>query len=283
VVTESPIPREQRPVVANFLAQRLVGPVSIETWTQQESALVRTDRDPCTFCEQVATAARQLASLHSMLSLTRYDLDRHADRAREAGIDRPPVTVVRGGSGRGFRVVGMWSGLLFPAFVDGITFAAAGVAPIQEPTRSVLQAIDAELEQDLAVELLIAPYDPYSAHTLRILAAFAVESRRLRFEAIEVSEFPRLAAARMLSEVPVLTIDGRRFPGAWEEAELAEQLRRHVAGDTEPVIRDQVLTSPFMTVDQAQQLAAQEGGQAQGLPAGPPQPPTTPGGLVLPS
>ena len=266
-------------MIASYLAQRLFGPVSIETWTQQESQLVRTDRDPCTFCDQVATAAKQLASLHPLISVTLYDLDRHADRAREAGIERPPVTVVRSRNGHEFRLVGMWSGLIFPAFVDGVVFAGAGVAPIQEESRAALQELDAERTEPLTLELLITPYDPYSAHTLRIVEAFAIESRRLRVEAIEVSEFPRLASARMLSDVPVLTIDGRRYPGAWEETELIEQIRRVVAGDSEPVIRQQVLTAPFLTVEQAQELAAREEQPGQGLPGGAPP---TPGGLVLP-
>ena len=279
VMTESPIPREQRPAIASYLSQRLAGPVGIDVWTQQASQLIRTDRDPCTFCDQVASAAKQLASLHPLISLTLYDLDRHADRAREAGIERPPVTVVRGANGREFRLVGMWSGLLFPAFVDGVVFAGAGEAPIQEQTRAALQALNDERTEPLPIELLIAPYDPYSAHTLRIAEAFAIESRRIRLEAIEVSEFPRLASARMVRDVPVLSIDGRRFPGAWEEQELIEQIRRVVLGNSEPVIRQQVLTAPFMTVEEAQELAAREGQPPQG-PSG--APPTTPGGLVLP-
>ena len=278
-MTESPIPREQRGAIASYLSQRLSGAVSIEVWTQQASALVRTDRDPCTFCDQVANAAKQLASLHPLISLTLYDLDRHADRAREAGIERPPVTVVRGVNGRWFRLVGMWSGLLFPAFVDGVLFAGAGAAPIQEETRAALQTLDAERTEPLPIELLVAPYDPYSAHTLRLVEAFAIESRSIRLEALEVSEFPRLASARMLSDVPVLGIDGRRFLGAWDELELIEQIRRVVAGNSEPVIRQQVLTAPFMTVEQAEELAAREGQPGQGPPGAPP---TTPGGLVLP-
>ena len=274
---ESPIPREQRPVIAQYLAQRLAGPVSLEVWTRQESALVRTDRDPCAFCGQVGTAARQLASLHSLISLTRYDLDRHADRAREAGIDRPPATVVRG-RGRGFRFVGLWSGLLFPAFVDGVLYAGTGASPLREDTVAALAALDGAIEDDLAVELLVAPYDPYSAHTLRVAAAFAVASRRLRVEAIEVSEFPRLAQARMLTEVPLLTIGGRRYSGAWDEPDLAEQLRRLAAGEDEPVVREHVLTSPYLTVEQARRMGAQA---AEGAGGAPPAA-TTPGGLVLP-
>ncbi len=272
------ISREQRGVIAQYLAQRLAAPVSIETWTQKESALVRTDRDPCTFCDQVAAAARQLASLHPLISLTPYDLDRHADRAKDAGIERPPVTVVRSRNGREVRFVGLWSGLLFPAFVDIVIFAGAGVAPVKEETRAALAA----LETDLKLELLVAPYDPYSALTLRVAAAFAIESRRIKLQAIEVSEFPRLAEIRMVGEVPVLTVNGRRYPGAWDEDDLLEQIRRIATGDAEPVIREHVLTSPYLTVEQAEQLAARE---AQGLPSQPGQPggpPTTPGGLVIP-
>ena len=272
VSSEPVIPREQRPAIANYLSQRLAGPVSVETWTQRESRLVRTDRDPCMFCEPVSSAARQLAALHPLISLTPYDIDKHADRAAEAGIERPPVTVLRGRNGREVRFTGLWSGLLFTAFMDAVVYVGAGVAPINPETREALQAI----EEELRLELLVAPYDPYSAYTLRVAAAFAVEARRVRLEVIEISEFPRLAQTRMVTEVPVLLVNGRRFTGAWDENDLLEQLKRVAAGDSEPVIRERILVSPFMDVDQAQAFAARE---AQGVAR---QPPTTPGGLIIP-
>ena len=272
VSSEPVIPREQRPAIANYLSQRLAGPVSVETWTQRESRLVRTDRDPCMFCEPVSTAARQLAALHPLISLTPYDIDRHADRAAEAGIERPPVTVLRGRNGREIRFVGLWSGLLFTAFMDALVYVGGGVAPINPETREALQAI----EEELRIELLVAPYDPYSAYTLRVAAAFAVEGRRVRLEVIEISEFPRLAQARMVTEIPVLLVNGRRFTGAWDENDLLEQLKRVAAADPEPVIRERILVSPFMDVDQAQEFAAREAQAAAG------QPPTTPGGLIIP-
>ena len=272
VSSEPVIPREQRPAIANYLSQRLAGPVSVETWTQRESRLVRTDRDPCMFCEPVSSAARQLAALHPLISLTPYDIDKHADRAAEAGIERPPVTVLRGRNGREVRFTGLWSGLLFSAFMDAVVYVGAGVAPINPETREALQAI----EEELRLELLVAPYDPYSAYTLRVAAAFAVEARRVRLEVIEISEFPRLAQTRMVTEVPVLLVNGRRFTGAWDENDLLEQLKRVAAGDSEPVIRERILVSPFMDVDQAQAFAARE---AQGVAR---QPPTTPGGLIIP-
>ena len=275
VSSDPVIPREQRPAIASYLGQRLAGPVAIETWTQPESALVRTDRDPCMFCDDVASAARQLAALHPLISITPYDIDTHADRAAEAGIERPPVTVLRGRNGREVRVVGLWSGLLFSAFMDALIYVGAGVAPIQPETREALQAF----EEELKLELLIAPYDPYSAYTLRVVSAFAVESRRVRLEAIEVSEFPRLAQARMVSEVPVLLVNGRRFSGAWDENDLLEQLKRILEGNDEPVVRERILVSPYMDVNQAQEFVAREM-QGEATPGQPP--PTTPGGLIIP-
>ncbi len=275
MVSESPIPRDQRPAIADYLTQRLVGPVGLDVWTQEDSVLVRTDRDPCTFCDQIATAARQFASLHPALSLTFYDLDRHADRAREAGIDRPPVTVIRG-RGREMRIVGLWSGVLFPAFMEAVLYAGSGAPPLEASTLETLEEIDAALDEDLDVELLVAPYDPQSAVTLRLAAAFAMVMRRVRFEAIEMSEFPLLAEARMVAELPVLTIGGRRFTGGWSEADFAEQLRRCATGEPENVIRDRVLVSPFLTIEQAQAMSTGEGQPPDQ------QPPISPGGLVLP-
>ncbi|MXW24439.1 MAG: hypothetical protein F4Z96_07350 [Chloroflexi bacterium] len=277
MVSESPIPRTERPAIADFLAQRLVGPVALDVWTQQDSELVRTDRDPCTFCEQVTTAARQFASLHPAISLTRYDLDRHADRAREAGIERAPVTVIRG-RGHELRIVGLWSGVLFPAFIEAVVYASSGTPPLQASTLEKLALIDESLDEDLEVELLMAPYDPQSATTLRLAAAFAMVMRRVRVEAIELSEFPLLAEARMVAELPVVTIGGgRRFTGGWAEEDFAEQLRRSAAGETESVIRDRILTSPFLTIDQAQAIVTGET-----PPPDQQQPPVSPGGLVLP-
>jgi hypothetical protein len=273
VTSEAVLPREQRPAIANYLAERLAAPVSLETWTQQQSALVRTDRDPCTFCDQVATAARQLASLHPGITYTAYDLDRHAGRAAEAGIERPPLTLVRGRGGKELRIVGLWSGVLFPAFLDALIFVAGGVSPVQPETRERL----AELDKDLAVEILVAPYDPYSAHMLRLGGALAAESKHVRLEAIEISEFPRLAETRIVREVPMMTINGRRFNGAWDEKDLVEQLLRVAGGDSEPVIRDRVLVAPYMSLDQARELAAREGA---GQP--PPEAPGGASGLVIP-
>ncbi len=263
------ISKEDKLAISGFLQQRLAGPVALDVWTREQSTILRTDRDSCTHCDETRELARELASLHPGISITLYDLDRHADRAAEAGIDRPPVTVIRA-RGRELRIIGYWSGGLFPPVVDALTFAAAGTTPLKDATREVL----AGLADDVELELLIVPYDPYSAQMLRLVAAFGVESRRVRVQVTEMAEFPLLAAARGLTEVPVLVLNGHRYVGAWEEGDLVEQVRRVAAGDGAPVIRDHAPSSPFVTEDEALRLAAEA--QQQGPQA------AAPGGIVLP-
>lgn len=260
--------REEQAQVMSYLEQQISGAVSIEVWTRKESPLIRTDREPCVYCEDVVSVARQVAALHPALSVTLYDLDRHERRAQEAGIDRAPTTVIRGRGGREFRVAGAWAGLLFPPTLDVIAILSAGGTPLSEETRAVLGS----LEQDVTVEVLGAAYDAYSAHMLRLVAAFAVESKRVHASFVNVANYPLLASARSVDEIPVVFVGNKRYVGVWDGPELAEQVRRAASGDDTPVSRGNPMSGPFYTDDEIAALAAERLEE----------PPRTAGGLYLP-
>ncbi len=268
-MTGARLSKEEQSQVASYLEQNLETPVAIEVWTRRESPLIRTDRDPCTHCEDVVAVARQLASLHPGLSVTLYDLDRHAQRAQEAGIERPPVTVLRGVQGCEFRFTGLWLGLLFPAMLDAIALLSLGAAHVAEETWEKL----ASLQTDVTLEVMGAPYDAYSAHMLRLAAAFAAESKHVRASFIQIAEFPMLASARAVDEIPVVLIDNRRHLGVWDEPELAEQIRRTASGDDGSVSRETIASTPFYTDDEIARLAAESGQEP---------PPQTASGLYVP-
>lgn len=260
--------REEQAQVMAHLEEHLAGPVSFEVWTRQESALIRTDRDPCAHCEDVMMVTRQVAALHPGLTVTLYDLDRHAGRAEEAGIERPPVTVIRGRGGREFRIVGLWAGLLFPPTLDVVAIMSAGTTPLSDETKAML----ASLEQDVTVEVLGAAYDAYSAHMLRLVAAFAVESKRVRASFVNVANFPIYASTRAVDEIPVVMIGNRRYIGVWDGPELAQQIQRVASGDDTPVSRGNPLSGPFYTDAEIAALAAERSEE----------PPRTAGGLYIP-
>jgi hypothetical protein len=243
--------------------------VGIEVWTRAESGIVLPDRDPCEHCDDVVTVARELVSLSSLLSVTRYDLDRHADRASAEGIERAPTTVFRA-HGAKLEFVGYFSGLLFPVFVDSLILAAAGATPLQAASKLALASLAAPVH----LEVLVAPYDPLSAFMVRLASTLAVEQRAIRFTATEMSEFPILAGQRSLTEVPTLVINGRRFSGLFAEGELVEQVRRIAEGNNDPVIRERTTSSPYFTAEEARAMAA-----SAAPPEPPPQPPS---GLFVP-
>ncbi|MEX2229770.1 MAG: hypothetical protein WEB13_09055 [Dehalococcoidia bacterium] len=254
-IPQGPLSREERVEVANYLSGRLSGPVGLDVWTVEDAAsgLVRTDRDVCLKCPDVLALVRQIATLHPALTITPYDLRRHADRATEAHVEFAPTTIVRG-RGRAVQLVGLFAGALFPVLLDMIGFASNGLTPVQKETRAALQA----LTEPVTLEALVEPYDGYSAHLARLVGAFGVESRQIRTRIIEMSQFPILAGQRSLTQVPALTINGRRFVGTWFEDDLLAQITRVLAGNPEPVIRDRVLTAPYLTEEAALELARQQ-------------------------
>lgn len=251
-VVAGPLDRQQAAQVARWLRDRVTRRVGLDVWTRPESGLVLPDRDACTRCEDVHQAMRQVASLHPAIQFTGYDLERHADRAAEAGIDTAPTTLIRG-SGRSIQCVGLFSGLLFPALLDLIWTASVGTTPVGPHTRERLVTLDEPVD----VEVMVVPYDPYSAHMARLAGALAVESRQVRVRLIEAAEFPILASRRMLEQVPLVTINGRRFIGAWEEADLVEQVIRVAQGNDDPVIRDRIYATPYYNEEQVRELIRQ--------------------------
>lgn len=280
-IPQGPLSREERAEVTDYLGGRLSGAVSLDVWTVEDSpgGLVRTDRDVCEKCPDVLALVRQLATLHPALTITPYDLQRHADRAQQAGIEYAPTTVVRG-HGRSVQLVGLFAGTLFPVMLDMIGFASNGLTPVQKETRAALQALTAPV----TLEAMVEPYDGYSAHLARLVGAFAIETRQVRARVIEMAEFPILAGQRALTEVPVLTINGRRFAGTWFEDDLLNQVTRVIEGNAEPVIRDRVLTTPYLTEEQALELARQQSdaqSEAQQLAPRPDEGPSS-SGLYVP-
>jgi len=265
------ISKEDQVQIAQHLIEHLSGRVGIDVWTRPESAIVLPDRDPCTNCDAVVSLARELTSLNSLLSVTRYDLDKHADRAATEGVERAPTTVLRSHGAR-LHFVGYFTGLLFPVFVDSLILVGAGASPLQQEARAALAAVT----MPITLEVLVAPYDPLSAYMIRLASALAVENHAIRFVATEMSEFPILAGQRSLTEVPTLVINGRRFTGIFSESELVEQVVRMAQGNTEPVIRERTAASPYLTNDQAHAMAA-EGAPHPSAPA-----PPTPSGLFIP-
>ncbi len=251
-VVKGPLSRPELANVQRLLSERISRRVTFDVWTRAAGPVVTPDRDPGVHAEDVAGLIRQICALHPALTVTPYDLDRHADRAREAGITMSPTTVLRS-TGRSIHLVGYFSGALFQGLLDLIWLISSGQSSLTPASRAALGT----LEAPLSIEALVTPYDPFSVQMTRLLGALAVESKHVHVRIIEIAEFERLAEQRMVSEVPVLSINGRRSVGLWNESTLMEQIGRVLTDDDEPVVRDRVFTAPYISEAQARAMASQ--------------------------
>jgi len=243
--------RQDRASIAEFLRQ-LAGPVAIDLWTCAASGPGATADNVSGYDEQVAEVTRTIASLHQGLRLTRYDIERHAERAAQAGVERAPTVVLRGARGATAAITGICSGSLFPALMEGLLYFGAGRAPFRPESREVLGA----LRSGHTLDVHLAPYDHVSGLLMRLTLGLATEFPRLQVRIIEVAEFPQLAAALAITEAPLTLIDGQPFTGGWDEADLVEQIRRIDAGDEPAVTRSRIFVTPFVTFEQLEQEAA---------------------------
>ncbi|MEX2373362.1 MAG: hypothetical protein WD800_06115, partial [Dehalococcoidia bacterium] len=205
-----PLGKAELTQIAGHLGERVRRAVSIEVWTREESGLVTGDRDTGAHAGDALALCRQLAGLHPALSITAYDLDRHADRAQRAGIHLSPTIVLRSG-GRSVVLSGMFYGPLFAPFLDAIVFLSVGTTPVKAETRQAL----ASLEGDVRIEAFVTPFDPFSERMAPLLLAFAAESKRVKLRMVEASQFPVLAGQRLLTEVPVMVKNDNRIAGYW--------------------------------------------------------------------
>lgn len=263
---------EQREAIGGILDERMRIPISIEIWARKDGSLLRTDRPPCPHCEDQLRLARMLASLHPGLTVTHYDMDKFAKRAEESGIDHPPFTVLRGRNGREMRIRGFWTGTLFPAVVDVITYLSQEESPYSEASRTAI----AEIDRDVNIHVYGALYDGYSAQMLRMTGALAAESRRFRVQFSEVMEFPDIAARNEIETVPVMLLDDRRFIGVWDEDSLVQQIG-HIAADRPDIVTPpQPGTAPYFTEADIERMQAAQATDQQA------EPPRTAGGLYLP-
>lgn len=266
--------RAQRRQVAALLAQRLRGPVALELWTQAASPLVVPGRAPCRGCGPAEEVARTLAALHPAVTLTRYDRDRHADRARAAAVEFLPTLDVRGRrvpAGRaGLRFVGVPGGPLLGAFLDALAFVSAADGGLSRDGRTVAEAI----EDAHHLRLWLSPADPFSPFLLRLAAGIAAQQPRIRLEAVAIAEFPEVAGARGITHVPAVEVDGLRAVGLFSELELLHQLREAEApsgpdGTPRLLPRHREDGVPYRSLAELERLARTARGGPPRLPSDP--------------
>lgn len=265
--------------VRRWLREHLSAQVAIEVWSREEHGAEAGDRDTNPQGWMSLALMRQLKLAHPAITVTPYDLDRDAGGAEERGIEQAPTVIMRC-RGRSIRTVGVFFGAVFQPFLDELSYLSRGTTPLAPHNVERLQAI----EGPVTIEAYVSAFDPISIRMIPLLGAFAVAGRRVRMTQVEVSQFPILAGQHLIEEVPVVVINGHRFTGHYNERQLLEQIEGVVGGSDEPVARERVLTSPYVSDEEMRRRVAEQQASAPAAPPPPSPPPSGPphGGLYIP-
>ena len=187
--------------------------------------VVFTQKHECHFCQTNRELLEDVASMSEKIKLEVKDFMADKKLAGELGIDKIPATAVMGDEDYGIRFFGIPAGYEFTTLIETIMMVGrrAGGLP-----KEVLDEL-AKVKKPVHLQVLISPTCPYCPKA--VLAAFrlALESKHVRSDMVEVSEFPYYPNKYNMKGVPHTVINEETSAvGAMPEKELLEKIREAI-------------------------------------------------------
>jgi len=215
------IPLAELDQIKSIFADGLKQPVKLDFFTQKPLTMLVPGREECQFCTDTQALLEDLARMSTLLRLTVHE--RGADKTLDArlGIERVPATVIRGVLNRPVTFYGIPINYLFSPLIEALLLISQNKAPLPARAAKSLK----RLHQPVRVRVFVSPDSEFCGPMMTAAFAFAVESKQVRAEIIEVAEFPRLAERYGVQQVPFTVIDDRAaFPGLVEPDVFADQI-----------------------------------------------------------
>lgn len=136
--------------VRQMFAESLKQPVALLFFGQEQAA--------CDYCEDTLQLAQEVAALSDQIHLSAYDLDTHADLARQYHVDKAPTLVIAGRDGDvvhdyGIRLAGIPAGHEFSSLIHGIILVSGRESGLSTSTRQFLD----ELKQPVHLQVFVTP------------------------------------------------------------------------------------------------------------------------------
>lgn len=196
---------------------------------RQVTMALFTSAEHCELCDVTAELVEEIAGIHPLLRVARYDLAADAARAAELGVDKAPAIVVLGGEedqDYGVRFYGIPSGYEFITLLEALRMVGSDSAELQPATRTFLS----ELTQPMHLQVFVTPGCPYCPRAGVLAHRLAYASPLVSADVVEVSEFPELGERYEVMGVPRTVIDDVvHIEGAAPEGMLLSKLREALA------------------------------------------------------
>ena len=188
-------------------------------------------RTDCEYCQENLQLLEEVTGLSDHIKVQVYDLEDHADLARQYRIDKAPGFVITGREDDrvidyGIRYYGIPSGYEFTSLVNDLVMVSSRNSALSEPTREFLK----NLTSPIHLQVFVTPSCPYCPRAVVLAHQMAMESPWVEAEMIEATEFFDLANQYEVSGVPHTVINHGKgnIVGAVPEEMLVKEIQRIV-------------------------------------------------------
>ena len=146
------IPVKDTELIRKHFEQNLSNPVTIDYYTQHETALELPIQE-CMYCRETHSLLEEVAALHPQIKLNIRDFVKEEAKARAQGIDRIPAFVVSGASKGQVRFFGIPSGYEFSTLIEDLVDVSRGTTDLPETTKLGL----ADLTKEVHIRVFLTP------------------------------------------------------------------------------------------------------------------------------
>jgi glutaredoxin-like protein len=207
---------KDRKIVREQLDEGLKRPVTMAFFSSREN---------CELCDVTGELVEEVAGIHSLLRVEKYDLEADAARAVELGVDKAPAIVILGGAEEqnyGVRFYGIPSGYEFVTLLEALRMVGSDTVELQPATHHFLS----ELNRPMHLQVFVTPGCPYCPRAGVLAHRLAYASPLITADVVEVTEFPELGERYEVMGVPRTVIDDVvHIEGAAPEGMVVGKLR----------------------------------------------------------
>lgn len=187
-------------------------------------------QDNCGYCNETRQLLEEVTALNDKLELNVYDLQAHAEVARQFNVMHAPGIVIAAKDraevrNLGIQFSGIPSGHEFSTLINDIVIASRRDSGLNEKTREFLR----NLTQPLHLQVFVTPTCPYCPRAVLLAHQMAMENpQMIRAEGVEATEFPELASRFNVRGVPqtVINSGAGMVVGAVPEQNLLAEIMR---------------------------------------------------------
>ena len=201
----------------------LVKPVKLVVFTQETE---------CQFCSQNRELAQEIASISDLIHVTIRDFVTDRKEVNSLQIDKIPAIAVLGENDTdyGVRFYGIPAGYEFMSLVESIEMVSRGDSGLSSKSKNKLM----ELKNPIHLQVFVTPTCPYCPKAVLLAFQMAIESKHIRADMVEATEFPHLANKYNVSGVPHTVIGDSVQPmvGAYPEHAALELMFAAASNET---------------------------------------------------